>query len=218
MSYVFIVDDHYDAQHWLSEAVALVLPNAPVQCYDDLSSGLAGLAQAPPMLCLIDLVLPDGSGIECISRCRQWHAETPIIVVTLHADDDLLIAALAAGADAFLLKDESKDSIAAAISTVLNAQPFLSSSITRRLMRLAHSQATQPPPSCPLTAREQLVLQAMAKGYKTSEVAQLLSISPHTTAKHIKNIYLKLGIHNRAEAIAEALRYGVIDKDTLLRG
>lgn len=214
MSTVFILEDLLPAQRWLSAAVRLAVPNAEVHCFDELASGLAWLADHDPLLCLVDLKLPDGSGIDCIRACKALSHKPPVLVITMYDDDLHLLPALKAGADGYLLKEEPQEVIAHAIRDVLHQRPALSSPITARLMQIAQAapQAVEPPP-CPLTLREQAILQAIAKGYRTSEVAELLSISPHTAAKHLKNIYAKLGIHSRMEAVTEAMRFGLLNGD-----
>lgn len=214
MNTVFILEDLLPAQRWLTEAVRMALPDAHIHCFDELALGLRWLTEHEPTLCLVDLRLPDGSGIDCIKACKALSNRPPVLVITMYDDDLHLLPALKAGADGYLLKEESKAVMAEAIRQVLNNKPALSSPITLRLMQIAQAAALHAePPLCPLTPREQAILQAIAKGYRTSEVADLLSISPHTAAKHLKNIYAKLGIHSRTEAVTEAIRFGLLRQD-----
>jgi len=214
MSHVLILEDLLPAQAWLADAVVMALPDAQIICFDRLNKALQWLQTNEPNLCLVDLSLPDGSGVDCITACKALSNPPAVLVITMFDDDQHLLPALKAGADGYLLKEEPKATIADALSQLLNKQPALSSQITQRLMQIVQDSTTEPIiEACPLTQREQDILQAIAKGYQTAEVAQLLSISPHTAAKHLKNIYAKLGIHSRTEAVHEAMRFGLISQD-----
>lgn len=215
MQKVLILDDLVAAQTWLADAVLMVCPTATITCYDRLIDAIHWLTDNNPTLCLVDLMLPDGSGIELIKACKKLTKPPAILVVTMFDDDQHLLPALQAGADGYLLKEEPKATLAHGISVVLGKQPILSAQITQRLIQLV--QEIKPANNhtiCPLTIREQDILRAIAKGYQTTEVAHLLNISPHTAAKHLKNIYTKLGIHSRAQAVHEAMRFGILKIDT----
>lgn len=214
MQKVLILDDLIPAQAWLADAVLMVSPSAVITCYDRLLDAINWLTENSPTLCLVDLMLPDGSGIELIKACKKLTKPPAILVVTMFDDDQHLLPALQAGADGYLLKEEPKTTLAQGISSVLCKQPILSAQITQRLIQLVQDiKPANNHVSCPLTMREQDILRAIAKGYQTTEVAHLLNISPHTAAKHLKNIYAKLGIHSRAQAVHEAMRFGILGSD-----
>lgn len=214
MNHVLILEDLLPAQTWLADAVLMALPDTQITCHDRLQKALHWLQVHQPNLCLVDLNLPDGSGIDCILACKAMPNPPAVLVITMFDDDQHLLPALKAGADGYLLKEEPKATIAHALIQLLNKQPALSAQITQRLMQIVQDTKAEPVfEQCPLTQREQDILVMVAKGYQTAELAQLLNISPHTAAKHLKNIYAKLGIHSRTEAVHEAMRFGLVGHD-----
>lgn len=210
MTNVLILEDLYSAQCWLKDAVLMAIPEANIVCVDRVRKALGWLELHTPDLCLVDLSLPDGSGVSCIARAKVLHAQAPVLVITMFDDDQHLLPAIQAGADGYLLKEEPKASIAQAIESLMSQQPALSAQVTQRLMQIVQEIAgstTLDP--CPLTPREQEVLRSVAEGYQTSAIAEFHNISPHTAAKHIKNIYAKLGINSRTQAVHAAIRFGL---------
>ena len=220
MHRVVILEDHADARQWLQEAARLLWPDAEVTLFKTLHSALQALTVpdwAAPDLCLIDLQLPDGSGVDYIRACQQASSDTWLVVTTLYDDDLHLLPALQAGAHGYLLKDESCESLATALAGLELGQPPLSASIAQRMLSAFRDQAdasrdrfADEEALTDLSQRELECLQMISKGYKTAEVADLLDVSYHTAAKHVRNIYRKLGISSRAQAVQEALRLGLI--------
>lgn len=213
MTNVLIVEDLRAAQVWLTGATLMAMPEAKISCFSRVRRALSWLESNTPALCLIDLSLPDGSGIDCILAAKRLNPAPAVLVVTMFNDDRHVLPAIQAGADGYLLKEEPKANIAEAICRVLAQQPALSAQITLRLMQIVQDQAASPRDACPLTLREQEILCTVAKGLHTADVAKMHHISPHTAAKHLKNIYAKLGIHSRTEAVHEAIRFGLISRD-----
>lgn len=164
-------------------------------------------------LVLCDLQLPDGLSIEWLRQYRQRHPDAWLVVSTLYEDDDLVFACLRAGADGYLLKTDSPAVQRDTLSRLLHGEPPMSPAIARKVMRHFRMQP-EPAPSGPtlaaLTLREQEVLGLIAQGLSTKMVAAELSTSRHTVNDQIKSIYRKLGIGNRSEATAEAMRLGLI--------
>lgn len=220
MHKVVILEDHLDAQQWLREAALLLWPDADIRVFSRLKKALEALS-APDWpkvdLCLIDLQLPDGSGLDFIRAIQQTCVDTWLVVTTLFDDDLHLLPALQAGAHGYLLKDESCEALASALAGLERGQPPLSGSIAQRLMMafrephvLLEAQDVGNEGEVALSQRELECLQMISKGYKTAEVADLLGVSYHTAAKHVRNIYRKLNINSRAQAVQEALRLGLI--------
>jgi len=207
--HILVVDDLAASRAWMRSALALAFPEAQVQEADSLASGLLAL-QPLPDIALIDLGLPDGSGIELIEVLRRGEPPPLCIVATVFDDDGHLFPALRAGAEGYLLKDQPAEAVAQALTGIAEGRPPLSPSIARRL--LSHFRPTPAPQSeaIALTARETEVLQAIAKGYTVQQVAGLLSLSPHTVAGYLKEVYRKLAVSSRAEATLEAARRGLI--------
>ena len=205
MSYAsaLVVDDLGPSRDWLAQALRLAFPGIVIATAGSLQQAFALSDPAPP-LALIDLGLPDGSGVQLIERLAPLG--TLCIVATVFDDDAHLFPALRAGAQGYLLKDQSHDAIAAMLSGIAQGQPPLSPSIARRLLR--HFQPVQETP--PLRPREIDVLRLTAKGLTLAEVADALQLSRHTVAGYLKDIYRKLSVNTRAEATLEAARLGLV--------
>ena len=204
-----VVDDLAEARAWLAEAVRAAFPGIEVDTAGSLAEAMARI-DPPPPLALVDLGLPDGSGIQLIDALQRRGAGTLCIVATVFDDDAHLFPALRAGAQGYVLKDRDRDALAGMLRGIAAGQPPLSSSIARRLLR--HFQPLPAPAreDNPLTPRETEVLRLTAKGLTLNEVAEALGLSRHTVAGYLKEIYRKLSVGTRAEATLEAARRGLV--------
>ncbi|MBS0589091.1 MAG: response regulator transcription factor [Proteobacteria bacterium] len=201
-----IVDDLASSRQWLARAARQTFVDIEIVQAASLTQARA-LCEPAPSLALIDLGLPDGSGIGLIETLHPLG--TLCIVATVFDDDAHLFAALRAGAQGYVLKDQAPDALAAMLKGIANGQPPLSPSIARRLLR--HFQPEPNTPAEPgLTPRESDVLRLIAKGLSIGETAQALSLSRHTVSGYLKDIYRKLCVRTRAEATLEALRRGLV--------
>lgn len=160
---------------------------------------------------LLDLGLPDGSGVDVVHRLRELQPDAQSVVVTIHDDDEHLFPALQAGAFGYILKEQPRELITEQLQRISQGEPPLSPSIARRVM--AHFAAKGKPqaqlPSVSLTERESEVLLRVAKGYTLPEIGVQLGLSRHTIADYVKQIYRKLNVSSRAEAALEAQRLGL---------
>lgn len=207
----WIVEDLPQARAWVADALTAAFPGIEIHTADCLALAMRRLDVAPD-IALIDLGLPDGSGIQLIEALQQRHPDTLCIVSTVFDDDAHLFPALRAGAQGYVLKDQSAETLVDILRGILNGQPPLSPSIARRLLK--HFQPPAPvvdPTHALLTPRETDVLRLIAKGFTVAQVAQTLALSHHTTAGYVKDIYRKLSISSRAEATLEATRRGLVD-------
>jgi DNA-binding NarL/FixJ family response regulator len=165
---------------------------------------------------IVDLGLPDGSGLALIDEQRRRAPATAILVLTVFGDEQKLLRAIECGARGYLLKDESSIGLLDAIGELLAGGAPLSPAIARHLIGRMQSAATpaarDDQASESLTAREIEVLQLAAKGYNHTEVARLLDLSRNTVASYTRHIYEKLEVHSRAEALYEASRLGLIER------
>ncbi len=204
-----VVEDLPGARAWLTAALREAFPGIAVMAVGTLSEALASI-QPPPPLALIDLGLPDGSGIQLIDALRRQGADTVCVVATVFDDDAHLFPALRAGAQGYVLKDRDRATLADMLRGIVSGQPPLSSSIARRLLRHFQPMPAEPQDGVPLTPRETEVLQLTAKGLTLNEVAQALQLSRHTVSGYLKDIYRKLSVGTRAEAALEAARRGLV--------
>lgn len=162
-------------------------------------------------LALIDLALGDGHGRELIGRLALAQPGCTVVVATVLDDDDNLFAALQAGAQGYLLKDQGISWLSRQLSGIAQGVPPLSPAIARRILSRFHgrSQLSSSAAQDPLTAREREVLGLLAQGLQTADIANALGLSRHTVGDHVKSIYRKLNISSRAEAALRARGLGL---------
>lgn len=212
---IVVVDDLAASRDWLARAAALAFADAQVSTFADLAAVQTTL-QAPPDLALVDLGLPDGSGIDYIAALRAAGAATLCVVATVFDDDAHLFPALSAGAQGYVLKDLALDDLVELLRGIVAGQPPLSPSIARRLLR--HFAAPPVAAAAPLAAagdealtpRESDVLRLIGKGLTVQAAADVLGLSRHTCAGYVKEIYRKLRVGSRAEATLAASRLGLV--------
>jgi DNA-binding NarL/FixJ family response regulator len=205
-----VVDDLASSREWLTRALMLAFPGIAVRAAGSLAEAYAQW-DPPPPLALVDLGLPDGSGVSLIERLQQRDPACVCVVASVFDDDAHLFPALAAGAQGYVLKDQGPELLAEMLRGIAAGQPPLSPSIARRLLRhFRPAPAELPEGEEPLTARESEVLRLIAKGLTVQEVAQVLTLSRHTVAGYLKDVYRKLRVGTRAEATLEAARRGLI--------
>ncbi|MFV3073701.1 response regulator [Niveispirillum fermenti] len=209
MKQVLIVEDVSETRRWLVEIVRAAFGDCEIEEAVNMRAGISAVARSDFNLALIDLGLPDGSGLEVLRNIRLLRPETACVVTTVMGDDAHIVAALSAGADGYLLKEQAPEVITRQLKQIAQGVPALSPSIARRIMehfRLTGPSATQDEN---LTARERDVLGLIGRGLRNAEVARALELTENTVAGYIKSIYRKLGISSRAEASWHAARLGL---------
>ncbi len=208
MRYGLIVEDLPEARAWLTTALGEAFPGIQIATAGSLADARHALTSQLPDIALIDIGLPDGSGIDLINELNIKHRSVMSIVTSVFDDDTHLFSALGAGASGYLLKDQSRDELTGMLKRIVDGQPPLSPAIARRLLGFFNPREDVAPAH--LTAREKEVLILIAKGYSTPKVAGLLGITSNTAAGYVKSIYAKLNISSRAEATMEASRRGLV--------
>ncbi len=213
MQHALIVEDLPHVRSWLSEVVQAAFPDIRLYAAAGHDEAMALLGGQAFDLALVDLVLPDGSGIAVVRALRERQPAALPVVVTIYDGDDHIFPALQAGAFGYLLKEQPREVLAAQLRRMAQGEPPLSPAVARRV--LAHFAAAAPAgrDACGgvvLTARETEVLQRIAKGYTQAEIALQLGLSRHTVADHVKKVYRKLNVSSRAEATLEAARRGLV--------
>lgn len=211
MRTVLIVEDIVETRGWLTGLVRRAFPAAEVDTAATLRKARPLLARGFD-LALVDLGLPDGSGLDLVREVRAENLPTRCVVTTVMGDDASVVQALSAGADGYLLKENPADVLVRQLGQIADGIPALSPSIARRIME--HFRYTGPVVvDQQLTDREAQVLSLIAQGLRNAEVAAQLSIAETTVAGYIKAVYRKLGISSRAEAAWHAARMGLARKD-----
>ncbi|KPP97819.1 response regulator transcription factor [Marinobacter sp. HL-58] len=225
MQQVLIVEDHLETREWLVSIVNRVLKNPDIVQSGTLEQAFRILPDIMPSLALIDLSLPDGSGIDLLCRLRSERSEAYLVVCSIFDDDRHLFNALKAGAGGYLLKDQPTHSMIESLTGILEGKPPLSPTIARRILRHFHKEQDENEAYSnknlsdgqtaslldkPLSEREEQVLQLLAKGMGRADIARLLGMSANTAASHTKSIYRKLNVSGRAEATLRAVQMGVV--------
>lgn len=206
----FILEDLPESQTWLSQALETSFPGIRVDTAETLGEARTKLAAGPgPDIALIDLGLPDGSGVELIDFIQRLYPATLCIVASIYDDDGHVFPALRAGARGYLLKDQPVASLVEALNGIAAGEPPLSPAIARRMLSFFHP-AEPSPDEIALTARETEVLGLIAKGMTRAETARLLGISQHTVSGYVKELYRKLNVSSRAEAALRARDMGLV--------
>lgn len=212
---VMIVEDEPEFLRRFTQAV---LSDGELCLLGAVSTGAAAKAllsaQAPDVL-LVDLGLPDISGVEVIRYAAQHCPQCDVLVVTMFGDDSHVLDSIEAGATGYLLKDAASERIAANIHEVRAGGSPITPSIARRVLsrlRIAPSTSVSVPrvESALLSDREIEILRLVAKGLSFETVSGLLGISAHTVVTHIKKVYRKLAVHSRGEAVYEASQMGLL--------
>ena len=204
---VVIVDDH----NLVREGIARMIDSEPDLSVVGQASSLAGgqtlVAEGGADVLVVDVSMPDGSGLSLARSARLGDPALGIVVLTMHSDDDTLLEALDAGASALVLKSSSSDDVLEAIRRTASApESFTATGLAAALRRRSTMAAARPV----LTPRETEVLMRLIDGDSVAMVARQLFMSESTVKTHVGKVYEKLGAHNRASAIMAAVRLGLI--------
>jgi len=197
----------------------------------DLADGLRLLIETAPDVLLVDIGLPGGSGIALIAHAHQHLPQCEVMVVTVFADEQSVLACIEAGATGYLLKDACDVDIVQQIRLLCGGGSPISPAIARRLLARVSGRSAMPAamqdaeagaqanaqpsaqasarPSA-LSAQERMVLSLSAKGYNYEEIAGLMKLSHHTVETYVKRIYRKLQVHSKTEAVYEARKLGLM--------
>jgi DNA-binding NarL/FixJ family response regulator len=222
---VLVVEDDPDMREFFAASVS--------RCAElELAASLGTVTDArdwlnqttdPIDVLLTDLGLPDGSGLEVIRLALRLHPQCEPLVISMFGDEDNVLASIEAGALGYIQKDSTPDDIARTILDMRAGASPISPMIARRVLSKYRSQLADPAssrvrPTAPeaatarplLSPREQDVLALIARGFSYSEVARLQAVTVHTIRTHIKNLYAKLSVHSKTEAVFEATRMGLL--------
>ena len=204
---VLVADDHPLFRKGL-RALLATMPGVEVVGEATDGNEAVRLAQSlRPQLILLDLHMPGGDGLTAIRRLSAAPDGPHILVVTMFEDDDSVFAALRAGARGYVLKDTDDDEMARAILAVGHGEAIFSAAIASRIVAFFAGRPAEPFPA--LTASERNVLQLMSRGLSNDVIAANLSLSTKTVRNYVSNVFTKLHVVTRAEAIARARDAGI---------
>jgi DNA-binding NarL/FixJ family response regulator len=216
MNHILLLEDIPEIRAWLKVLIKQVFPNSQITECSRVQDALAQVNSQRFTLALLDLGLPDGSGVDVIAALRERQPEVQSVIVTIHDDDEHLFPALQAGAFGYLLKEQSRELLVEQLQRMSQGEPPLSPSIARKVIAYFTSQRRPPTAllhEVSLTDRETEVLLRVAKGFTLPEIGVQLGLSRHTIADYVKQIYRKLNVSSRAEAALEAQRLGLFGRN-----
>jgi two-component system response regulator NreC len=177
------------------------------------AEALEAVQKLRPQVVLMDIGLPDMSGIDATRAIKRTHPEVAVVALTIHEDEEYFFKMLEAGAGGYVPKRAAPEELLTAIRTAAAGEVYLYPSLAKLLVRdyLAQARSSEAGTTLDgLTDREQEVLRYLAEGSDNDEIAEALVISAKTVARHRENIMRKLGLHSRAELVRYAIRKGII--------
>jgi DNA-binding NarL/FixJ family response regulator len=202
---VSIVED----DNRIRESLAVLINGARnircVSAHPTAEDALSQLKARKPDVVLMDINLPKMSGIECVRQMKTMMPELQVLMLTMYEDDEQVFKSLAAGANGYLVKRSSPAELLAAIEEVHSGASPMSGKIARSVVEYFHKLKQDAPGQDPLSKREQEILDLLVKGYRYKEIADHLAIGFETVRTHLKNIYDKLHVHSRTEAVVKYL-------------
>ncbi len=197
---VFLVDDHKVVRIGLRT----LLSDSPlirvIGEAGTVGEAMAGCAQLNPDVVLMDIRLPDGTGVEGTRRIKALLPATRVLILTSYADDETILNAIEAGADGYLLKEVDNLDLAAAVIHVARGGAMLDPSVARRILNQHRAESAASKPS--LSAQEQRLLDLVAGGCTNKEIAETLGLGENTVRNYLSRLYQKLHVSNRAQAVA----------------
>ncbi|MEL6832466.1 MAG: response regulator transcription factor [Bacteroidota bacterium] len=198
---VMIVED----DHEIRQTLALIIKGTPgFHCQHTFDNAEAAIAALPELLVdvlLLDVELPGMTGIQALPKIKAIKPDLDCLMLTIRQDDEAIFTAISAGATGYLLKDTAPTEILKSIQEVQAGGAPMSMQIARKVVGSFRAMNESP-----LSERETEILRLLSEGMNYRSIAEAIFLSPHTVKTHIKNIYSKLHVHTRAEAINKAIR------------
>lgn len=198
---IAIIEDDAKIRSYLAEQIQLQIEVGRLLIFEDAESALVELGARPVDIALFDVNLPGMNGIECIRQLKLLHPRMQMMVLTVYDNPDTIFNALKAGATSYLLKSTPAEKILEAIAEVQQGGSPISSQIARKVIEAFAIKEKTNEYFQDLSRREQEMLEHLSKGYRYKEIADKLFISLETVRTHIRNIYEKLHVNSRAEAL-----------------
>lgn len=217
---VVVVDDHLIVREGLRMMLELAGEGfALVGAAADGATALRMVEELQPDVVLMDLRMPGMDGLETIAHLRRTWPQIAVVILTTYNEDDLMVRGLRSGACGYLLKDTNRETLFHAIRAAARGEMLLQPEMLARVLALTSSQAKDATPAfitiegMELTEREREILQGVARGERSKEIAARLGISIRTVGAHLSSIYTKLGVDSRASAVAIAIERGLLNHD-----
>jgi DNA-binding NarL/FixJ family response regulator len=202
---IALVEDDASLRETLAEIISSSAKWQLVASYPDAESALEGMKATCPEVVLMDIQLPGISGIECAGRLKVLHPELQILMVTVYDNNDRIFDALAAGASGYLLKRDAPSKLLECLDDLLAGGSPMSSAIARKVVQHFQKEPPAKNEDHNLTPREKQILELLVKGGLYKEIAWDLGIGVETVRTHLHNIYAKLHVRTRTEAVVKYL-------------
>src|SRR5918911_2692285 len=209
---VAIVDDQPLFTDGLGRIIGAQPEMEVVGTAHDGASGVRMCQELRPDVILMDISMPVMNGVAATRRIRDLLPDAKVLILTVHADYVHVFQGIKAGASGYLLKDCTPEDLSRAIRTVYAGDTIMAPEIARKML-LAFEEADQEPSAPRLTERELEIITALARGQSNKQIARILSISEKTVRNHVSNIYKKLHVYDRTQAVLYAIREGLIEAD-----
>ena len=218
---VLIVDDHFVVR----EGLKLILETSDdYQVVGEAENGQMAVNMAlelQPDVILMDLNMPVMDGLEAMEKLQQQQCNIPVVILTTYNEDDLMVKGLAIGAKGYLLKDSKRENLFRTLDSAIRGETLLQPEIMQTVFQMRNkgnasvsssvrSTNSSGVPAVLLSNREKVVLQAIAHGHRSKDIAFDMGISERTVKAHLTSIYNKLGVDSRAQAVAFAIEKGIV--------
>ena len=206
---VLVVDDHAVFCDGLATMLRIEPDIEVVGKGGSVAEAIQSARILHPDVVLLDVHMPDGSGVEAAARIKQERPQTQGVILTSDEDETVLRAAVQAGVTGYLSKHEPAAQVIQTVRSAARGEALIAPYMLARLLH-GLKKGDQPIPASPLTPREHAVLQELAAGHDNATVARALRMSPNTVRTHVQNILSKLNVHSKLEAVARGVREGWI--------
>jgi DNA-binding NarL/FixJ family response regulator len=207
---VIVIEDQRD----IREGLRLLINGSPGYCcsgaYRSMEDALGQRSKDIPAVLLVDIGLPGMSGVEGLPLLRRQYPESVIVMLTVYDDDERVFDAICAGASGYLLKKTPPARLLDSLREAVNGGAPMSPEVARRVIELFREVGPRRTAAHDLTPHELRLLRLLAEGHNYKTAAAELGVSVNTVAFHMKHVYLKLHVHSKSEAVAEALRRHIV--------
>ena len=203
-TFALVDDEKATREHWIK----LLESFNNFKCVAACPTGedaLRVIPAAKPRVILMDIFMPGISGIACTAQLKIALPQTQILIFTASDDPELIFPALEAGADGYLIKQSQPSEVHIALLGVLNGEVPMTSGIARRVAEFFRKRSNSPHQATHLSNREKEILVMLSKGYSNKEIAEELKLSIATIHSYLKNVYEKMHVHSRTQAVAKYL-------------
>ena len=216
---ILIADDHALLRQGIRNFLSLESDFEIIGEAADGEETIRRASELRPDILLLDINMPKGNGIEVATRLRETHPEIRILALTIHDDENYMMKMIQSGAAGYLLKDVEPSMMVQAIRRVHAGESFVEPSLTAKLFRgITDREAQKPAPQAPgmsesdkLSAREIEVLRLIGRGMSNAEIARELYLSEKTVKNHLTNIFRKIDVTDRTQAVLFAIKHKIVN-------